>query len=74
MKTKIWIAETEHEGLIWGNNYDELQNTTKYFYPGSVQKVEISETTYKKLNDVDGDGCPCYYLKQIGNNYKAFSF
>ena len=55
MKTKfyeIWIAETIHNGLIWGHNYDELSNTTLYFYPGSVCKITISERTYNKLNEV----------------------
>lgn len=71
---KIWIAETQNDGIIWGHNYDELSDTTTYFYPGSVRQVEISETTYNKLLITDGDNCPCYYLKGSNGVYKAYSF
>ena len=74
MKTKtIWVAETEHNGIIWGHKYNELQDTTTYFYPGSVKEIEVSERTYNRLIEIDGDGCAYCYLKQRGNQYVACS-
>lgn len=77
MKTKriwIWIAETENDGIIWGHDYNELQNTTAYFYPGSVKEIEVSERTYNRLIEKDADGCPYHFLKQKGSQYVAASF
>jgi hypothetical protein len=75
MKAKtIWVAETEHNGIIWGHNYNELQNTTTYFYPGSVREISIYERTYNRLVKTDGDGVPYHYLKQRGNQYVAASY